>query len=147
MVYVEKQILKTNHTSIQHQKWIRKHVKKEYVEHFQYPLNTSCSVYWKSVLAILIGFSMAIGVVFFDCQSRDYVTLDVIIILRIWQIFLDEDKWINGSMAEFCLKYFLNYFFFFWNFGSFCCPFFGIMLKEILLEYVLTEKYSLVWHN
>lgn len=49
---------------------------------------------------------MAIGVVFFDCQSRDYVTLDVIMIPRIWQIFLDEDKWINGSMAEFCLKYF-----------------------------------------
>ena len=60
----------------------------------------------KKCLTNLNSIQYGYSVVFFDCQSRDYVTLDVIMIPRIWQIFLDEDKWINGSMTEFRLKYF-----------------------------------------
>lgn len=130
-------------TSKMNKKTCKKRIRGAFSVSFEYFLLCLLKKRLSNLNRIQYGYS----VVFFDCQSRDYVTLDVIMIPRIWQIFLDEDKWINGSMAEFCLKYFWNYFFFFWNFGSFCCPFFGIMLKEILLEYVLTEKYSLVWHN
>lgn len=107
-------------TSKMNKKTCKKRICGAFSVSFEYFLLCLLKKRFSNLNRIQYGYS----VVFFDCQSRDYVTLDVIIILRIWQIFLDEDKWINGWILS---KIFLKLFRFL------------LKLWKLLL--------SFLWHN